>query len=74
MLKVFKKVARVALGILLLLVFLHSSVIPPYRTFDYGVGAVVTGYQFSFARWEAGAITRKLDHMLTNTAGSLSEE
>ena len=71
----FKKVARVALGILLLsLVFLQGSVIPPYRTFDYRMGAVVAGYQFSFARWEAGAITRKLDQMLTGAAGSLSEE
>ena len=70
----FKKVARVALGILLLLlVFLNGSVIPPYRTFDYRMGAVVAGHQFSFARWEAGAITRKLDQMLTSTAGHLSE-
>jgi len=69
----FKKVARVALGILLLLlVFLQGSVIPPYRTFDYKMGAVVAGCQFSFARWEVGAITRKLDQMLTGTAGSLS--
>ena len=69
-----KKVVKVALGILLLLVFLHSSVIPPHRTFDYEVGAVVTGYQFSFARWEAGAITWKLDQMLTNSPRHLSEE
>jgi hypothetical protein len=70
-----KKAARVALGILLLLlVFLQGSVIPPYRTFDYRMGAVVTGYQFSFARWEAGAITRKLDQMVTSPAGHLSEE
>ena len=70
----FKKVTKVALGILFLLVFLHSSVVPPHRAFDYKVGAVVYGYQFSFARWEAGAITRKLDQMLTSTTGQLSEE
>ena len=69
-----KKVARVALGILLLsLVFLQGSVIPPYRTFGYRMGTVVAGYQFSFARWEVGAITRKLDQMLTDQAGHLSE-
>jgi hypothetical protein len=70
----FKRAIRIVFGILLLLALLHTSVIPPYRAFDYGVGAVVAGYQFSFARWEAGAITRKLDQMLTSTAGSLSEE
>lgn len=70
----FKKVTRVALGILLLLVFLHTSVTPPYRAFDYGVGALVAGYQFSFARWEAGAITRKLDQLLTSAPGRSSEE
>ncbi len=70
----FKKVTKVALGILFLLVFLHSSVVPPHRAFDYKVGAVVYGYQFSFARWEAGAITRKLDQMLTSDLGQLSEE
>jgi hypothetical protein len=70
----FKKVARVVFGILLLLIGLHGSVIPPYRTFDYRVGAVVTGYQFSFARWEVGAITRKLDQMVTSDLGRLSEE
>ena len=69
-----KRTIKVVFGILLLLALLHTSVIPPYRAFDYGVGAVVAGYQFSFARWEVGAITRKLDHMLTSTAGSLSEE
>ena len=69
-----KKVIRVALGILFLAVFLHGSVVPPHRAFDYKVGAVVYGYQFSFARWEAGAITRKLDQMLTSTTGQLSEE
>jgi hypothetical protein len=73
-LKMAKKVVKVTLGILLLLVFLHGSVIPPYRAFDCEVGAVVAGYQFSFARWEAGAITRKLDQMVTSTAGGLSEE
>ena len=71
-LKVFKKTIRVGLGILLLLVFLSSSAIPPYRTFDYRMGAVVAGYEFSFAKWEAGAITRKLDQMLTSTVGQLS--
>jgi len=71
----FKKVVRVALGILLLfLVFLNGSVIPTYRTFDYRMGAVVAGHEFSFARWEAGAITRKLDQMLTGAAGGFSEE
>jgi len=71
----FRKIARAALGILLLLlVFLNGSAIPPYRTFDYRMGAVVAGHQFSFARWEAGAITRKLDQMLTSTVGQLSEE
>ena len=71
----FKKVVRVALGILLLLlVFLNGSVIPTYRIFDYRMGAVVAGHEFSFARWEAGAITRKLDQMLTGAAGGLSEE
>jgi hypothetical protein len=71
----FRKVARVVLGILLvLLIFLQGSVIPPYRTFDYRMGAVVAGHEFSFARWEAGAITRKLDQMLTDPAGHLSEE
>ncbi len=70
-----KKAARLALGILLLLlIFLQGSVIPPYRTFDYRMGAVVAGHEFSFARWESGAITRKLDQMLTGAAGSLSEE
>ena len=70
-----KRVARVILGILLvLLIFLQGSVIPPYRTFDYRMGAVVAGHEFSFARWEAGAITRKLDQMLTTTLGQLSEE
>jgi hypothetical protein len=69
-----KKLTKVALGILLLLVFLHGSVIPPYRAFDYEMGAVVAGYQFSFARWEAGAITRKLDQMVTVATGDLSEE
>jgi len=69
-----KRVIKVALGILLLLALLQTSSIPPYRAFDYGVGAVVTGHQFSFARWEAGAITRKLDQMVTSTAGGLSEE
>jgi len=68
----FKKATRVASGILLLLVLLHSSVIPPYRTFDYRMGAVVAGHQFSFAKWEAGAITRKLDQMVTSPSGSLS--
>jgi hypothetical protein len=68
-----KKTARVASRILLLLIFLQGSVIPPYRVFDYRVGAMVAGYQFSFARWEAGAITRKLDQMLTSTVGQLSE-
>lgn len=70
----FKKVTRVALGILLLLTFLHNSVIPPYRALDYRVGALVAGYQFSFARWEAGAITRKLDQLLTSAPGRSSEE
>jgi hypothetical protein len=70
----FKRAIKVVFGIFLLLALLHTSVIPPYRTFDYGVGAVVTGYQFSFARWEVGAITRKLDHMLTSTAESLSKD
>ncbi len=70
-----KKVARVVLAILfLLLTFLQSSVIPPYRIFDHRVGAVVAGYQFSFARWEAGAITRKLDQMVTDPTRHLSEE
>ncbi|MFQ5813803.1 MAG: hypothetical protein ACE5I2_11555 [Anaerolineae bacterium] len=69
-----KKAIKVALGILFLAVFLHSSVIPPYRTFDYRMGAVVAGYQFSFARWEAGAITRKLGQMLTSAPERLSEE
>ena len=68
------KVIKVALGVILLLVFLHTSTIPPYRAFDYGVGAIVAGYEFSFARWEVGAVTRKLDQMLTSTAGGLSEE
>ena len=73
-LTMFKKVVRLALGILLsLLVFLSGSAIPPYRTFDYRMGAVVAGHEFSFARWEAGAITRKLDQMLTSTVGQLSE-
>jgi len=36
------------------------------------MGAVVAGHEFSFARWEAGAITRKLDQMLAGAAGSLS--
>lgn len=70
----FKKVTRVALGILLLLTFLHNSVIPPCRALDYRVGALVAGYQFSFARWEAGAITRKLDQLLTSAPGRSSEE
>jgi hypothetical protein len=70
----FKKAIKVVFGILLLLALLHTSVIPPYRAFDYGVGAVVAGYQFSFARWEAGAITRKFDQMVTSAAGGLSEE
>ena len=70
-----KRVARVVLGILLvLLIFLQGSVIPPYRTFDYRMGAVVAGHEFSFARWEAGAVTRKLNQMLSSTAGQLSEE
>ncbi len=70
-----KRVARAVLGILLvLLIFLQGSVIPPYRTFDYGMGAVVAGHEFSFARWEAGAITRKLDQMLTDPVGHLSEQ
>ncbi len=70
----FKKVVRVALGIqLLLLVFLSGSVVPPHRTFDYRMGAMVAGHEFSFARWEVGAITRKLDQALTGPAGSLSE-
>jgi len=70
----FKKVTRVAIGVLLLLACLQTSAIPPYRAFDYGVGAVVAGHEFSFARWEAGAITRKLDQMVTSPAGHLSEE
>lgn len=69
-----KRVIRIVFGILLLLALLHTSVIPPYRAFDYGVGAVVAGYQFNFARWEVGAITRKLDQMVTSAPGSLSEE
>ncbi len=71
-LKVFRKAIGVGLGILLLLVFLSSSAIPPYRTFDHRMGAVVAGHEFSFAKWEAGAITRKLDQMLTSTVGQLS--
>jgi hypothetical protein len=70
----FKRAIKVVFGILLLLALLHTSAIPPYRAFDYGVGAVVAGHQFSFARWEARALTRKLDQMLTSTAGSSSEE
>jgi len=35
---------------------------------------LVAGYQFSFARWEAGAITRKLDQLLTSAPGRSSEE
>jgi hypothetical protein len=73
-LRMLKRVIKVVFGIFLLLACLHSSVVPPHRAFDYGVGAAVAGHQFSFARWEVGAITRKLDHMLTSTAGSLSEE
>jgi hypothetical protein len=73
-LRMLKRVIKTAFGILLLLTCLHTSTIPPYRAFDYGVGAVVAGYQFSFARWEVGAITRKLDQMLTSAPGSLSEE
>jgi hypothetical protein len=69
-----KKVLRVALGVLLLLVSLHASIIPPYLIFDYRMGAVVAGHEFSFARWEAGAITRKLDQMATSPAEHLSEE
>ncbi len=69
-----KKVVKVAFGILLLLVCLHSSVIPPYRTFDYRVGELVAGYQFSFARWEVGAVTRKLNQMVTSDLGRLSAE
>lgn len=69
-----KRVIKVVFGILLLLALLHTSVVPPYRAFDYGVGAVVTGHQFSFARWEVGAIARKLDQMLTSLPGSLSKE
>lgn len=69
-----KRIIKVALGILLLLASLQTSSIPPYRAFDYGVGAVVSGYQFSFARWEVGAVTRKLDQMATSTTGQLSEE
>jgi hypothetical protein len=38
------------------------------------MGAVVSGYQFNFARWEAGAITWKLDQMLASDLGRLSEE
>lgn len=74
MLKVFKRAIKVALGVLLLLALLQTSSIPPYRVFDYGVGAVVAGHQFSFARWEVGAVARKLDQMLTSTVGQLSEE
>ena len=37
------------------------------------MGAVVAGHEFSFARWEAGAITRKLNQMLTDPAGHLSK-
>jgi hypothetical protein len=70
----FKKVIKVALGILFLLAFLQTSVIPPYRIFDYRVGALVAGYQFSFAKWEVGAITRKLDQILTSEPKRLSEE
>ena len=70
----FKRVIKVALGALLLLVLLHTSTIPPYQAFDYRVGAVVAGYQFSFARWEVGAIARKLDQILTNDVGHLTEE
>ncbi|HID61499.1 MAG TPA: hypothetical protein EYP49_01950, partial [Anaerolineae bacterium] len=70
----FKRVIKVALGALLLLVFLHTSTIPPYQAFDYRVGAVVAGYQFSFARWEVGAITRKLDQMMTSDLEHLTEE
>jgi len=70
----FKRAIKIVFGILLLLTLLHTSVIPPYRAFDYGVGAVVAGYQFNFARWEVGAITRKLDQMVTSAPGSLSEE
>ena len=69
-----KRAIKVVFGILLLLALLHTSVIPPYRAFDYGVGAVVAGYQFSFARWEVGAIARKLDKMLTSPPESLSED
>lgn len=69
-----KRVIKVALGVLLLLALLQNSSIPAYRAFDYRVGAVVAGYQFSFARWEVGAITRKLDQMVASAAGSLSEE
>ena len=69
-----KKAIKLALGILIILVFLHTSAVPPYRIFDYRVGAVVAGHQFSFARWEVGAITRKLDQMLTSTTGGLTEE
>jgi hypothetical protein len=70
----FKRAIKIGFGILLLLTLLHTSVIPPYRAFDYKVGVVVAGYQFNFARWEVGAITRKLDQMVTSAPGSLSEE
>jgi len=70
----FKKGVKVAFGILLLLICLHTSVVPPHRIFDYRVGALVAGYQFSFARWEVGAIARKLDQMLTSAPEHLSEE
>ena len=68
------KVTKITAGIFLLLIFLHSSAIPPYRTFDYQMGAVVAGYQFSFARWEARAIARKLDQMFTSNLEHLTEE
>lgn len=69
-----KRAVKVAIGVILLLALLRTSSIPPYRAFDYGVGAVVAGYQFSFAKWEVGAVIRKLDQVLTSDLGGLSEE
>lgn len=69
-----KRAVKVAIGVILLLALLRTSSIPPYRAFDYGVGAVVAGYQFSFAKWEVGAVIRKLDQVLTSDLRGLSGE